>query len=319
MKYRHAGTSGLKLPIIALGFWHNFGDEHKYEMVREMVLYAFDKGIVHFDLANNYGLPDGSAESNLGKIIKYDLKPYRDQLVISTKAGFYMWPGPYGDGGSRKYLLSSLDQSLLRMGLDYVDIFYSHRYDPDTPLIETMGALADAVRMGKALYVGLSNYPDSKLKEAVSILDGLGIKPVLYQPHYSLLDQGVRQEGSIEYCRKSGIGVIPFSIFNQGLLTGKYLTGIPKDSRMADPRNPFLDKNQLNETLNDKLTKFHELAKTLDQSMTALTLKAVLNEPGITSALVGVSRLEQLKELVEIVHDYELDDNTMKQIIDIFE
>lgn len=318
MIYRHAGKSGLQLPLISLGFWHNFGFERQFEAVRDMVLYAFDHGITHFDLANNYGLPDGSAEINLGKIMKQDLKAYRDQLVISTKAGYYMWPGPYGNGGSRKYMLSSLDQSLDRMGLEYVDIFYSHRYDPDTPLTETMGALVEAIKRGKALYVGLSNYPKDKLAEAFGILDDLGIKPILYQPHYSLMDRDVELDGSIELCRKSGIGVIPYSIFNQGLLTGKYLHGIPKDSRMANPDNLFLQEKDLDVSTRTKLTSLAEMAGNSGESMTALALKMVLNQPGITSALIGVSRLEQLKELIAVATDPRLDESIMEQLKALF-
>lgn len=318
MPYVKAGVSGLKLPVVSLGFWHNFGFEKPYETVREMVLYAFDNGINHFDLANNYGQPAGSAETNLGRIIKEDLKPYRDELIISTKAGYYMWNGPYGDGGSRKYMLSSLDQSLKRLGLDYVDIFYSHRYDPDTSLEETMQALTDAVRMGKALYVGLSNYPKDMLEKAIRILKHNGTPPILYQPHFSLLDRYVKDDGSIDLCMKEGVGVIPFSVFNQGILTGKYLKCIPKDSRMANPDNSFLNEGDLNKDLEKIISKFSLLATHYKQSMTSLALKGVLNEKGITSALIGVSKLEQLKEIIDDTRDIHLDAGQIEAINQIF-
>lgn len=298
MKYVRVGKSGVKLPQISLGFWHNFGDENDYEFVKEMALYAFDHGITHFDLANNYGLPDGSAEKNLGKLLKEELAPYRDELFISTKAGYYMWQGPYGDGGSRKYMLSSLDQSLKRMGLDYVDLFYSHRYDSDTPLEETMMALVDAVKSGKTLYVGLSNYPTEPLEKAIKILKSNGVQPLLFQPHYSILDQWAKDNGSIEVCRKEGLGVIPFSIFNQGLLTGKYLKEIPEGSRMARDDNPFLTKDALKEDLLKKLNKLNDLSKRIKKTMTEVAIQYIFTEPGVSSALVGVSRLSQLQELL---------------------
>ncbi len=299
MKYIQAGMSGVKLPIISLGFWHNFGFENEYERVKEMALYAFDHGITHFDLANNYGLPDGSAEKNLGRLMKEELAPYRDELFISTKAGYFMWEGPYGNGGSRKYLLSSLDQSLERMGLKYVDLFYSHRYDKETPLEETMLALVDAVRFGKALYIGLSNYPNDVLKEAISILKSHGVQPLLLQSHYSILDQNIKTSGVINTCIEEGVGVIPFSIFNQGLLTGKYLKEIPEGSRMARSDNPFLTEKALNELLLKKLNKLNDLAIRENKTMTELAIDYIFTEKGVTSALIGVSSLSQLKELLD--------------------
>lgn len=297
MVYRTVPGSGVKLPIISLGFWHNFGNENTYEKVKEMVLWAFDHGITHFDLANNYGLPGGSAEAHLGKILSEELKDYRDELFISTKAGFRMWNGPYGDGGSRKYLLSSLDQSLKRLNIPYVDLFYSHRFDDQTPLEETILALVDAVRMGKALYVGLSNYPTQELKKAVAILKSHGIHPLLFQPHFSALDTWARDEGAFDVCAEEKFGVIPYSIFNQGLLTGKYLREIPKDSRMARPDNPFLTEKSLNVSLLNRLTKLNEYCESIHRSMTEVALHYVLGQRPVSSALVGVSRLEQLQEL----------------------
>ncbi len=319
MIYDSPGGSGLKLPKISLGFWHNFGDETLYQKVREMALYAFDHGITHFDFANNYGKPGGSAEKSFGRLMEEDLKPYRDELVISTKAGFYMWDGPYGDGGSRKYLFSSLNQSLKRMNLDYVDIFYHHRHDPDTPLEETMNALTDLVRMGKTMYIGLSNYPADKLKEAVKILKANGTPPVLFQPHFSMLDQKHKHDGELDFCEKEGIGVIPYSIFNQGLLTGKYLDGIPENSRMMDPDNPFLTKDALKESLLDKLNKINDYAKKHERSMTEIALRYVLSEPAIVSSLVGVSKLSQLKELIMIAEDKPMDEATRDDLQDILE
>ncbi|NLF48740.1 MAG: L-glyceraldehyde 3-phosphate reductase [Acholeplasmataceae bacterium] len=297
---RRAGESGLILSALSLGCWHNFGFEKPYEDVRKMILRAFDQGIYHFDFANNYGRPAGSAESHFGRILKEDLHPYRNQLVISTKAGYYMWEGPFGEWGSRKYLLASLDQSLMRLGIDYVDIFYSHRYDPNTPLRETMTALSDAVHQGKALYTGLSNYPKEALKEAISILKDNKTPPVLIQPHFSLMDQEFKLDGSLELSQQAGVGVIPFSIFNQGLLTGKYLNGIPKDSRMGDPNEPYFHKNVLSESLQKKLRDFDNYAQSIGRSMTECALLYPLHLPGITSILLGVSRLSQLEELLEI-------------------
>jgi len=300
MPYFYTGKSGLKLPKISLGFWHNFGDEKPYETVKETVLRAFDLGITHFDLANNYGRPGGSAERNLGKILNEELKPYRDELIISSKAGFGMWEGPYGSGGSRKYLMASLDQTLARLGLDYVDIFYHHVYDEHTPLEETMTTLKDIVASGKALYVGLSNYPSDKLKEAVKMLKSKGVNPVLFQPHYSLMDQFIKEEGHIKICQEDGLGIIPFSIFNQGILTDKYLNGIPDDSRAKDKDNPFLNEAAISDKLRTLLNDLKAIADREGMSLTHLSLNYVLSTEGITSALVGVSRLSQLEDLANI-------------------
>lgn len=293
-------SSGLKLPPIALGFWHNFGYERSYEDVRDTVLEAFDHGITHFDLANNYGRPAGSAETNLGRILREDLWAYRDELVISTKAGFDMWEGPYGSGGSRKYLMSSLDQSLKRLGIPYVDIFYHHVYDPSTPLDETMQALHDIRQSGKALYVGLSNYPKDKLEEAIALLKAKGVAPILYQPHFSLLDRDVKDEGQIELCKKEGVGVIPYSVFNQGLLTNRYLESIPADSRMADSNNPFLTEHALSLSMRKKLHALNDYAGQIGRSLTEVALRYVLDEEGVSAALIGVSRTSQLLELVAL-------------------
>lgn len=294
-------STGLKLPPIALGFWHNFGFERDYEAVRETVLKAFDQGITHFDLANNYGRPAGSAETNLGRILREDLWAYRDELIISTKAGFDMWEGPYGRGGSRKYLMSSLDQSLSRLGIPYVDIFYHHVHDSETPLEETTQALKDILVQGKALYVGLSNYPLDKLEEAIRLLKQKGVSPILYQPHFSLLDRFAKEEGHIELCRKEGVGVIPYSIFNQGLLTGRYLKNIPEDSRIADPNNPFLTERALSETMRKKLKKLDQTAHERGRTIAEAALHYVLGEPGVSAAIVGVSKTSQLEELLDLV------------------
>lgn len=298
--YTKVGNSGLKLPKLTLGFWHNFGNETPFEKVEEMVLTAFNQGITHFDLANNYGQPAGSAEVNLGKILKKHLMPYRDQIIISTKAGYTMWDGPYGDWGSRKYLLASLDQSLARLGLKYVDIFYHHRFDPNTPLEETMGALVDAIRIGKALYVGLSNYPVDKLKLAIKILKSHGVQPVLFQPKFNLLNRNPKVEGHFDLCKQEGLGVIPFSIFAQGLLTGKYLEKIPKNSRMANPNNRFLTKDNLDAKTSAKLSKVNQLAMKYKVSMSYLALQYVLSHEAIPTALIGISSVKQLLEIIEL-------------------
>lgn len=315
---RRAGNSGVILPLVSLGLWHNFGGEKPYADVRKLILQAFDQGIYHFDLANNYGRPAGSAETNFGRILKEDLHSYRDELFISTKAGYRMWEGPYGEWGSRKYLLASLDQSLTRLGLDYVDVFYSHRYDPKTPLEETLSALSDAVSQGKALYTGLSNYPKEALKEAISILKGKGTPPVLVQPHYSLMDRQFEQDGSLKICQDEGVGVIPFSIFNQGLLTGKYLLGIPDDSRMGDPEEPYFHKNILTNPIMNKLRQFQAVAEALGRTMTECALLYPLQVQGITSVLLGVSRASQLAELLELSKRTPLSETAIQNLNDIF-
>ena len=314
MPFVRAGKSGLKLPKISLGFWHNFGEEKSFEAVKETVLRAFDLGITHFDLANNYGRPAGSAERNLGKILNNELAPYRDELIISSKAGFGMWEGPYGSGGSRKYLMASLDQTLERLGLDYVDIFYHHVYDDQTPLEETMTALKDIIASGKALYVGLSNYPSDKLKEAIKLLKGKGVNPVLFQPHYSLMDQFIKEEGHIKVCEEEGLGIIPFSIFNQGILTDKYLNGIPEDSRAKDKDNPFLNEDAISDKLLTLLKALKQIAIRLDLTLTDLSLNYVVSTQSVTTALVGVSKLSQLEELARIKEIDPLSDEVYEEI-----
>jgi L-glyceraldehyde 3-phosphate reductase len=296
MPYRRTGRSGVLLPPISLGLWHNFGGVDSLENGRRMLLRAFDLGITHFDLANNYGPPPGSAETTLGQVLDSDLRPYRDELVISTKAGYGMWSGPYGDFGSRKYLVSSLDQSLLRMKLDYVDIFYHHRPDPETPLAESMGALNHIVRSGKALYVGISNYPAPLAKQAAELLRQMGTPCLIHQPAYNMFNRGVEPE-LLGVLAEQGIGCIAFSPLAQGLLTGKYLAGIPADSRAGKPGG-FLRPEHVTE---DKLRRVRALATMAEargQSLPQLALAWVLRHPGMTSALIGASRVEQIEDAV---------------------
>jgi len=291
--YARCGRNGLKLPRISLGLWHTFGDTSSLANAREMLLKSFDHGITHFDLANNYGPPYGSAETNFGRILKDDLAPYRDELVISTKAGYDMWPGPYGEWGSRKYLLASLDQSLRRMGLDYVDIFYSHRFDPDTPLEETIGALATAVHSGKALYVGISSYGPQKTREAVAIARELKLPLVIHQPSYSILNRWVEKEllGVLE---QEGVGCIAFSPLAQGLLSNKYLKGIPEDSRAAQEH--FFSKSMLTEANIANVRALNAIAQRRGQSLAQMAIAWVLRKPVVTSALIGASRWEQIED-----------------------
>lgn len=295
MKYNRCGKWGLKLPAISLGLWHNFGGIDTLENGREMLHRAFDLGITHFDLANNYGPPPGSAEENFGKILKQDFGAYRDELIISSKAGYLMWPGPYGEWGSRKSVLSSLDQSLKRMGLDYVDIFYSHRPDPDTPLEETMMALDRAVRSGKALYVGISNYPADMAKEASRILKELGTPCLIHQPKYSMFVRWV-EEGLLDVLEEEGIGCIPFSPLAQGLLTDRYLNGIPEGSRAT--REVFLKKEDV-DTAHSKIAKLNEIAQQRNQSLAQMALAWVLKDKRITSVLIGASSVKQINDNVE--------------------
>jgi L-glyceraldehyde 3-phosphate reductase len=295
--YRRCGRSGLKLPLLSLGLWHNFGDTEVFANSRQLVLKAFDLGITHFDLANNYGPPPGAAERTFGRILREDLAGYRDELIISTKAGYDMWPGPYGNWGSRKYLISSLDQSLQRMGLEYVDIFYHHRFDPETPLEETMGALAQIVRAGKALYVGISNYNPENTAKAAALLRELGTPCVIHQPKYHMFDRTVEQ-GLLEVLAKEGIGCIPFCPLAQGLLTGKYLNGIPEDARAArDPR--FLKPEHITQEKVGKLRALNVLAQKRGQSLAQMALAWVLRQPAVTTALIGASRPSQLEENLE--------------------
>ena len=293
MTYNRCGQSGLKLPAISLGLWHNFGDVDDFQQAKQMLFAAFDHGITHFDLANNYGPPPGSAESNFGKIFKQDLLSHRDELVISTKAGYLMWDGPYGDWGSKKYLTASLDQSLKRMGLDYVDIFYSHRPDPDTPLEETMEALAQAIRQGKALYAGVSKYSPDDTKRAAAILDRMGVRLLIHQMRYSMLDRDAEDSGLFDTLDTLGAGGICFCPLEQGLLTNKYLNGIPDGSRAAKPHG-FLQKDVITPELVAKLKKLNDLARQRGQTLAEMSLAWVLKQKGITSAIIGTSRVEQL-------------------------
>lgn len=293
MPYARCGASGLKLPRLSLGLWQNFGGSGLSDDARAMILNSFDAGVTHFDLANNYGPPPGSAESNFGEIMAGDLKPYRDELIISSKAGYDMWPGPYGEWGSRKYLLASLDQSLERMGLDYVDIFYSHRFDPDTPLEETMGALDTAVRSGRALYVGISSYGPEKTKEAVAILSDLGTPCVIHQPSYSLLNRWI-EDGLTDVLREERIGCIAFSPLAQGMLTPKYLNGIPEDSRAAE--NGSLHTTMLSEENLDRIRGLNGIAESRGQTLAQLALSWVLRDDVVTSVLIGASRWAQIED-----------------------
>jgi L-glyceraldehyde 3-phosphate reductase len=296
MKYNRCGRSGLSLPAISLGLWHNFGGIDSLENQRAMVRRAFDLGITHFDLANNYGPPPGSAEENFGAIFRKDLAAHRDELIVSTKAGYLMWPGPYGEWGSRKYLLASLDQSLQRMGLEYVDIFYSHRPDPETPLEETMGALDYAVRSGRALYAGISNYDAAGTARAVEILRGLGTPCLIHQMKYSMYQRGA-EEGLFDVLRAEGVGGIAFTPLAQGLLTDRYLAGIPGDSRAARP-NTFLQRGDVTEARLAQVRALNEVARGRGQSLAQMALAWVLRHDAMTSALIGASRVEQIEQNV---------------------
>jgi L-glyceraldehyde 3-phosphate reductase len=292
--YRRTGRSGLLLPAVSLGLWHNFGGIDTFENSRAMVLRAFDLGVTHFDLANNYGPPPGSAEETFGQIMRQDLRPYRDELIISTKAGYYMWPGPYGEWGSRKYLIASLDQSLKRMGLEYVDIFYSHRPDPNTPLEETMMALDYAVRSGRALYVGISTYSPEQTREAARILRALGTPCLIHQPAYSMFNRWV-EDGLLDTLDELGIGCIAFSPLAQGLLTNKYLGGIPGDSRAAKPSG-FLQSDQVSENRLGMVRKLNEIAQRRGQTLAQMAIAWILRHPNMSSALIGASRVSQVED-----------------------
>ncbi|MET8968698.1 L-glyceraldehyde 3-phosphate reductase [Streptomyces hydrogenans] len=306
MPYRRSGHSGLKLPALSLGLWHNFGPDRSAEAQRAILRRAFDLGITHFDLANNYGPPPGSAESALGDFLRTDFAPYRDELVISTKAGYLMWPGPYGEWGSRKYLLSSLDQSLRRLGLDHVDIFYSHRFDPDTPLEETMGALHTAVQQGKALYVGVSNYSAEQTREAARILGELGTPLTLHQPRYSMLDRRPEDEGLLDALDDLRVGSIAYSPLEQGLLTSRYLDGIPEDSRAASD-SPFLNRDAVTEDLVTRLRALNDIAASRGQTLAQLALAWVLRGGRVTSALVGASSPRQVEDSVSALRHLDFD------------
>ena len=315
MSYARCGNSGLVLPRIALGLWHNFGAQDDASRARELVRHAFDLGITHFDLANNYGPPPGSAETLFGRILREELSAHRDELVISTKAGYRMWPGPYGDGGSRKYLISSLDQSLARMGLDYVDIFYHHRPDVDTPLEETVRALEQMVGSGKALYVGLSNYDAEQTRRALDWTRQLGLPCIVHQPQYSMLNRGV--EGRLlPDLAAEGVGCVVFSPLAQGRLTSRYLDGIPSDSRAAKQHAAFLKREDIDETLLTKLRRLNEIAKRRQQSLAQLALAWVLRWPAVTTALIGASRTQQLDDCVGALAQLELSSSELQAIED---
>ncbi|MCC7165233.1 MAG: L-glyceraldehyde 3-phosphate reductase [Anaerolineae bacterium] len=315
IRYNRTGRSGLLLPAVSLGLWHNFGGVDALENQRAMIWRAFDLGITHFDLANNYGPPPGSAEENFGRILREDLKEYRDELIISTKAGYYMWAGPYGEWGSRKYLLSSLDASLKRMGLDYVDIFYSHRPDPQTPLEETMGALDHAVRSGKALYVGVSNYPAEQTREASRILRTLGTPCLIHQPKYSMYERWIEQD-LLKTLGEEGIGCIAFSPLAQGLLTDRYLNGIPQDSR-AGKANTALSREQVTEEKVGQVRRLNEMAKARGQTLAQMALAWVLRHPEMTSALIGASKVSQIEDAVGALANLEFSGEELNKIEEI--
>ena len=311
MRYRRCGRSGLQLPAITLGLWHNFGGDRPLETSRAILRRAFDLGVTHFDLANNYGPPYGSAEETFGRVLHDDFRPYRDELVISTKAGYDMWPGPYGEWGSRKYLLASLDQSLARMQLDYVDIFYSHRFDPETPLDETMGALDTAVRSGKALYAGISSYSPEKTREAAAILRSLGTPLLIHQPSYSLLNRWIEPE-LLATLDELGVGCIGFSPLAQGMLTDKYLDGIPANSRAAE--NSSLSPDLLTEETLGKIRGLNELAKTRGQSLAQMALAWTLRDPRMTSTLIGASSVAQLEDSLGALQQLDFTEDELAEI-----
>ena len=315
MTYNRCGKSGLKLPAISLGLWHNFGGQDPFENGRSLIRRAFDLGITHFDLANNYGPPPGSAEENFGSILRKDFAGFRDEMVISTKAGYGMWPGPYGDWGSRKYLVSSLDQSLKRMGLDYVDIFSHHRPDPETPLEETMMALDHVVRQGKALYVGLSNYGVEETKQAITILKELGTPLLIHQPAYSMFNRWV-EDGLTDLLQEEGVGSIAFVPLAQGLLTNRYLNGIPEDSRALKP-NSFLNEGDVSDEVLIKVRQLNEIAQERGQSLAQMALAWVLREQKITSALIGASKVSQIEENVAALNRLDFSETELNMIDDI--
>ena len=313
MQYRRCGRSGIKLPLISLGLWQNFGRYDPFETARAMLHKAFDLGVTHFDLANNYGPPYGSAEANFGRILKDDLAVYRDELIISTKAGFDMWPGPYGDWGSRKYLVASLDQSLQRMGLDYVDIFYHHRPDPETPLEETMLALDYIVRSGKALYVGISNYYSTELtQQASQILRNLGTPCLIHQPRYNIMDRRI-ENGLLQTLQSEGIGCIPFSVLNQGILSDKYLGQIPEGSRIAKAHTP-MEADRLTDQLLHKVSLLNDIALARGQSLAQMALAWVLRNESVTTALCGASRPEQIEDSVKVLSNLDFSSEELARI-----
>lgn len=306
MQYRYTGRSGLKLPVISLGLWQNFGGTRDYPSAFEMLSYAFDKGVTHFDLANNYGPPPGAAEELFGDVMARDFRPYRDEMIISSKAGWTMWEGPYGDRGSRKYIIASADQSLKRMGLEYFDIFYSHRYDPETPLEETMGALAQLHRQGKALYVGISMYPEKQTREAVGILKDMGVPCLIHQPNYSILNRWIEEDGTMAACDELGVGIIAFSPLQQGILSGKYnkLKGDLEGTRASE--NYSLSANRLEPRILEAVDKLGEIARARKQTMVQLALAWVLRKKEVTSALIGIRTLEQLKDCLGVLDNLDL-------------
>jgi L-glyceraldehyde 3-phosphate reductase len=312
MEYRRTGHSGLKLPAVSLGLWHNFGDDRTLDSQRAILRRAFDLGVTHFDLANNYGPPYGAAESNFGKLLAQDFRPYRDEMVISTKAGYDMWPGPYGEWGSRKYLLASLDQSLKRMGLEYVDIFYSHRFDPDTPLEETMGALASAVHQGKALYVGVSSYSAARTVDAALLLREMGVPALIHQPSYSMINRWIEDDGLLDALEAEGMGCIAFAPLAQGLLTDRYLQGVPEGSRASQGKS--LDPKLLTDDVVERLRGLNEIARRRGQSLAQLALTWVLRDQRMTSALVGASSAAQLEANVAAVGAAALTDEELAEI-----
>lgn len=317
MKYLKCGNSGLYLPRVALGLWHNFGSVDPIENQKTIILEAFNNGITHFDLANNYGPTYGSAEENFGRILNDNLKAYRDEMIISTKAGYDMWPGPYGNGGSRKYLMASLDQSLKRMGLDYVDIFYHHRPDPDTPLEETMGALTDIVKQGKALYIGLSNYHPKELKEASKILKANGTPCLIHQFRYSMFSRWSEEEGLHQVHKDEGIGSIAFSPLAQGMLTNKYLHGIPEDSRAKKASSRFLHEEDITEEKLSVIRKLNEIADRRGQTLAEMALSWVLRKDAVTTVLIGASKASQILDNVKIIDNLNFSDEELKKLDEI--
>ena len=316
MVYNRVGNSGLKFPAVSLGFWHNFGTKDNYDNMKAMCRTAFDSGITQFDLANNYGPVNGAAEANLGRILKEDFVPYRDELILTTKAGYTMWEGPYGDWGSKKYLTASLDQSLKRLGVDYVDIFYHHRMDPETPLEETMEALAQIVRSGKALYAGISNYNKEYTERAIAIMKELHCPLIVNQRRYSIFDRGIEQDGVKAYCKEAGMGIIAFSPLAQGLLTDKYLHGIPADSRIArDPR--FLKESTLTPERLEQIRALDEIACSRGQTLAQMALSWILKDDEVCSVLIGASRPEQIAENVKIVEKCEFSIDELNKIEEI--
>ncbi len=309
MIYRRCGNSGIKLPVVSLGLWHNFGDVDDFTIAKEIIIESFENGITHFDLANNYGPSPGSAESNFGKIIKSDLASHRDEMIISTKAGYYMWSGPYGEWGSRKYLIASLDQSLKRLGLEYVDIFYSHRFDPETPLEETMGALDTAVRSGKALYAGISNYNAEQTEKATQILMNLGTPCLIHQAKYSMFERSPENK-LLNLLLSKGIGCIAFSPLAQGLLTDRYLTGIPQDSRASKPHG-FLKREQITPEIIEKVNRLNLVAKKRNQSLAQMALVWLLKDTSVTSVLVGASSVGQLHQNLKSTDNFNFDSDEL--------